>query len=80
MRTTKAFLAIPLLLVLCTGIALAADPKPAPVAGPELAVFSIPKLQKGTLLKDLAVALAENPGVLPGVNLVFDGLAAAQAA
>jgi peroxiredoxin len=24
--------------------------------------------------------LAENPGVLPGVNLVFDGLAAAQAA
>lgn len=35
------------------------------------------------VLKDGVVAwswIGENPGVLPGVNLVFDGLAAAQAA
>jgi hypothetical protein len=64
MRALKASLATLLLLAVCTGIALAADPNPAPVAGPETAVFAVPKLMKGTLLKDLAVALAENPGVL----------------
>ena len=65
MRTLKASLATLLLLVVCTGIALAADRSPATTAaGPETAVFSVPKLLKGALLKDLAVALADNPGVL----------------
>jgi hypothetical protein len=64
MRALKASLATLLLLAVCTGIALAADPNPEPAAGPETAVFSVPKLLKGALLKDLAVALADNPGVL----------------
>jgi hypothetical protein len=62
MRALKASLATLVLLALCTGIALAAEPTPG--AGPDVAVFSVPKLLKGSLLKDLAVALAGDPGVM----------------
>lgn len=67
MRRMKTSLALMLLIVFTLGTALAADPTPTKSSAPpaqETAVFSVPKLMEGTLLKDLAKALSAQPGVV----------------
>ncbi|MEW5764443.1 MAG: hypothetical protein ACOYXN_04490 [Acidobacteriota bacterium] len=63
-------------LVLCAavlaGAVLAADP--APAAGQETAVFEVAKLSQGTVVKDLAGALAKEPGVVKAKADLDQGL------
>ncbi len=66
MRRMKLSLALVLLLVLGAGSVLAAEPTPTPSnATPalETAIFSVPNLMEGTLLRDLAKALSTQPGI-----------------
>lgn len=67
MSRLKMSLAALLLLTICAGVGSAADPTPAKSnAAPaqETAIYSVPKLMEGTLLKDLAKALSDQPGVV----------------
>jgi hypothetical protein len=85
MRSLRAFLAVLVLLLSTAGAALAADKcaehQKAGAAGPhEVAVFSIPKLEKASVIKQLAKALADKPGILQAqrdpekktFNVIFD--------
>ncbi len=54
------------------GAVLAADP--APAAAQETAVFEVAKLSQGTVVKDLAGALAKEPGVIKAKADMDQGL------
>jgi hypothetical protein len=69
MRTLKTTIAILALTALCAVSLLAAENPPAPPADPkagaqETAIYSVPDLAKGTLVKDLSKAVAAKPGVV----------------
>ncbi len=67
MRSLRASIAVLIFLALSAGLVLAGEPttEKSSAAGPqEVAVFSVPKLAKGSVLKDLAKALADKPGVV----------------
>jgi len=67
MRSLRASLAVLVFLLFCAGLALAGEPasEKSSAAGPqEMAVFSVPKLAKASVLKDLAKALADKPGIV----------------
>jgi copper chaperone CopZ len=67
MRSLKASVAVLVLLLCSAGLALAGETtaeKSSPAGSQEVAVFSVPKLAKGSLLKDLANALADKPGIV----------------
>ncbi len=61
MRTLKPFVAVLVLLALAAGPAVAAEKA---VKAHDIAVFSIPEMTKGGILRDLAKALAGEPGVI----------------
>jgi copper chaperone CopZ len=75
MRRLNISFAILLLLTACAGFASAADqaPEKSSAATPskseaapatlEMAVYSVPKLMEGTLLRDVAKALSQHVGV-----------------
>lgn len=75
MRRLKTLFAVLLILTACAGLAAAADKAPekssattpsksetAPAAL-EMAVYAVPKLMEGTLLRDVAKALSRHAGV-----------------
>lgn len=69
MRTPKTGIAILALAALCAMSLAAAENPPAAAADPkavaqETAVYSVPDLAKGTLVKDLSKAVATKPGVV----------------
>jgi copper chaperone CopZ len=67
MRSLRASLAVLVLLLFSAGLALAGEPateKSAASGTQEVAVFSVPKLTKASVLKDLAKALADKPGIV----------------
>ena len=67
MHRSMLTLAAMFMIAICAGAGLAADPQPAKPAAPsaqEMAIFSVPKLMDGTLLRDLAKALSAQAGVL----------------
>jgi hypothetical protein len=67
MRTLRASAAIFVFLLFSAGLALAGEPaaeKSSATGSQEVAVFSVPKLAKGSVLKDLAKALADKPGIV----------------
>lgn len=67
MRNLKASVAVLVFLMFSAGLVLAAEPateKPGAAGPEEVAVFSVPKLAKGSVLKDLAKILAAKPGIV----------------
>jgi hypothetical protein len=67
MRSLRASLAVLVFLLLSVGSVFAGEPgteKSGAAPSQEVAVFSVPKLAKGTVLKDLAKALADKPGIV----------------
>jgi copper chaperone CopZ len=67
MRNPKAFVTILILAGLVAGAAGAAEKAPASqssAAAQEVAAFSVPQLDKGEVVKALAKALADEPGVV----------------
>ena len=67
MRSLKASLAVLVFILFSAGLALAGEPateKSSAAGSQEVAVFSVPKLAKGTVLKDLAKVLADQPGIM----------------
>jgi copper chaperone CopZ len=67
MRILKASVATLALLAVCAGVVLAAEAAPRKSSAPatqEVAVFSVPMLMEGTVLKDLVKAVADKPGIL----------------
>ena len=67
MRSLRASLAVLVFLLFSAGLVLAGEPatEKSSAAGPqEVAVFSVPKLAKGNVLKDLAKVLADKPGII----------------
>ncbi|TFG88097.1 MAG: hypothetical protein E4H17_02895, partial [Gemmatimonadales bacterium] len=67
MRSLRASVAVLVFLLLSAGLVLAGEPATgkSSAAGPqEVAVFSVPRLAKGSVLKDLAKALAGEPGIV----------------
>ena len=67
MRSLRESLAVLVFLLFSAGLALAGEPgteKSSPAGSQEVAVFSVPKLEKGNVLKDLAKALADKPGIM----------------
>jgi hypothetical protein len=67
MRSLRASLAVLVFLLFSAGLALAGDSateKSNPAGPQEMAVFSVPKLAKGNVLKDLAKVLADKPGIV----------------
>jgi copper chaperone CopZ len=67
MRSLRASIAVSVFLALFAGLALAGEAatEKSSVVGPqEVAVFSVPKLAKGSVLKDLAKVLADQPGIV----------------
>ncbi|MEW6758513.1 MAG: hypothetical protein AB1347_09860 [Acidobacteriota bacterium] len=71
MRNLRAWVLV-LSAAMLAGAALAADP--APAAAQETAVFEIAKLSQGTVVKDLAGALAKEPGVIKAKADMDQGL------
>jgi copper chaperone CopZ len=67
MRSLRASIAVVVFLVFSAGSVFAGEPatEKSVATGPqEVAVFSVPKLEKGNVLKDLAKALADKPGIV----------------
>jgi copper chaperone CopZ len=69
MRTFKTTLAILALTALCALTLIAAETPPAAPADTkaavqETAIYSVPDLAKGTLVKDLSKAVATKPGIV----------------
>jgi len=67
MRSLRASLAVFVFLLFSAGLVLAgelATEKSNAAGSQEMAVFSVPKLAKGNVLKDLAKALADKPGIV----------------
>ena len=67
MRSLRASLAVLVFFLFSAGLVLAGESatEKSSAAGPqEVAVFSVPKLAKGNVLKDLAKALADKPGIM----------------
>ena len=67
MRSLRASVAVLVLCLFSAGLVLAAEQateKSAPAGKQEVAVFSVPKLAKASVLKDLAKALADKPGIV----------------
>jgi hypothetical protein len=67
MRSLRASAAVFVLLLFSAGLAIAGEPgteKSSPSGPQEVAVFAVPKLAKGSVLKDLAKALADQPGIV----------------
>jgi hypothetical protein len=67
MRHLRASVAVLAVLLLSAGPVFAgerATDKPGAAGSQEVAVFSVPKLAKGTLLQDLAKVLADKPGIV----------------
>jgi len=67
MRSLRASIAVLVFLFFSAGLVLAGEPtsEKSSAAGPqEVAIFSVPKLEKGSVLKDLAKALADKPGIM----------------
>ena len=67
MRSLRASVAVLAFVLLSAGMAVGAEQgteKATPAGPQEVAVFSVPKLAKGSVLKDLAKALAEKPGIV----------------
>ena len=66
MRNLRASVAGLVFLLFSAGLVLAGEPttEKSSAAGPqEVAVFSVPRLAKGSLLKDMAKVLADKPGI-----------------
>ena len=61
MRILKPLVAVLILLALATGIAVAAEKA---ARAHDIAVFSVPEMTKGGVLRDLAKALAGEPGIV----------------
>ena len=67
MRSLRASIAVLVFLLFSAALALAGElaTEKSNAAGPqEVAVFSVPKLAKANVLKDLAKALADKPGIV----------------
>ncbi len=67
MRYLKTFVATLTVLAMCAGGALAAQPAtegPNAAGIQQDAIFSVPKLARGGVLKNLAKALADHPGIV----------------
>jgi hypothetical protein len=67
MRSLRASVAVLVFLLLSAGLVLAGEPateKPSAAVPQEVAVFSVPRLAKASVLKDLAKALADKPGIV----------------
>jgi copper chaperone CopZ len=67
MRSLRASVAVLVLFLFSAGSVLAGEPtaEKSSAAGPqEVAVYSVPRLAKGSVLKDLAKALADKPGIV----------------
>jgi hypothetical protein len=67
MRNLRASVAVLVFLLLSAGLVLAgesATEKSGAAGAEEVAVFSVPKLAKGSMLKDLAKVLADKPGIV----------------
>lgn len=67
MRRLKTSVAILLLLVMSAAVGFAADPAPdksSATPTQEMAIYSVPKLMEGTMLKDLAKALSAQTGIV----------------
>jgi hypothetical protein len=67
MRSLRSSIAVLVFLLFSAGLVFAGEPaaeKAGAAASQEVAVFSVPRLAKGTVLKDLAKALADQPGIV----------------
>jgi len=67
MRLSRVVAVLMLFILCAAGVAAAADEAKSASKVPadrEVAVYAVPKLMEGTVLKDLAKALADAPGVL----------------